>query len=744
MICESFQYQTMNRVPLHWLRHPAKQTALLRRIIDRVRNSLEVKVVLQTAVDEIATLLNLDRCCFFWYFRDTNRVQIICESTPSATTKRSPKTVVKAALSSEPSQATGTACAIGYHPLTAFGHAAGAIAQGELVMHSGQLSRLPLGQFLHPWVSAWQGKAPAIEGAVMGALAHLLVPVKSQHEERGFIACLADQPRQWSTAEVEFLQAIAQQLEIAIRQAQLYEQTQKQAQRERLVNRITAQTRQSFELETILTEAIAQLLEALQVDRCLVHLVEDSSTASPAQTKHLYEVCRPPFPASMHDFDTHGPITQWVMQTRQRVVITDVAQDERIGATNAEYQQAQIKSSLVVPVQTKETLHAILYLNQCDQIRYWSTNDQKLAQAVADQLAISIQQAHLYAQTQQQAAASAAQAQQLAATLHELRLTQTQLIQSEKISSLGRLVAGVAHEINNPINFIYGNVPYVETYTQDVLRLLQAYQERHPQLDPELQALIETVDLDFVTRDLPQILKSMRSGADRVRQIVLSLRNFSHLDEAHYKAVDIHKGIESTLLVMKPYLAQEIEIRKSYEVLPLVECCPSHLNQVFLSLLMNAVEALNWWPAEKKTIAICTAHVPATATEAERVRIVVVDNGPGIPHEIQPKIFDPFFTTKDVGQGAGLGLTVSYQTIVNQHQGQLTFYSEPGLGTEFIIDLPVRHTPMPHALPTSQIGKRLATGTHSATPSSRPPAPLPTAPTRGLARDSLPLPTFPR
>jgi len=176
-------------------------------------------------------------------------------------------------------------------------------------------------------------------------------------------------------------------------------------------------------------------------------------------------------------------------------------------------------------------------------VRYWSKHDQKLAQAVADQLAISIQQAHLYERTQQQAAQSAAQASYLAEALQELRLTQAQLIQSEKMSSLGRLVAGVAHEINNPINFIYGNVPYIETYITDLLQLLKAYQSRIPDPDAALRDMAEAMELDFLVSDLPHILQSMRSGADRIRQIVLSLRNFSRLDEAERKTVDIHQGI---------------------------------------------------------------------------------------------------------------------------------------------------------------------------------------------------------
>ncbi|MDX2213470.1 MAG: GAF domain-containing protein [Oculatellaceae cyanobacterium bins.114] len=663
----------------HQFRNPAQQSALLRKIVDRIRTSLELKVVLQTAVDEVAELLQLDRCIFFWHFKDRQQVQVVCERLHS----------------NHPSH-------LGDHPLHKLGSAAPLINRGEIVISAGHVSGLErwLNHFIQPPTQTVHTHE------IFGAKASLLVPVRGRERSIGFIACLVDEPRQWSAPEVEFIQLIAQRLEIAVRQAQLYEQMQQQAQREKLINQITTQTRQSLDLKTILTKAIAHLQKALDADRCLVHLVEnldddcDSSSEyyEPGinqtifRRKHLFEVCRSPYPPAFRDFNTDGPITKWVIRTRQQVVIPDITQDPRIGPDNIEYRLAQIKSSLVVPVRANGTLQAILYLNQCSHVRYWSRDDQKLAQAVADQLAISIKQAHLYAQSRQQAAESAEHARSLTETLKHLQHVQAQLIQSEKMSSLGQMVAGIAHEINNPVSFIYGNIPYVEQYVQDLLRLLDAYERHCPQASEELKELTREIELDFLTKDLPRILTSMQFGANRIREIVLSLRSFSRLDEAHCKVADVNVGLDDTLLVLQSHIKADVNIVRHYGKLPRVECYPRQLNQVFMNLLMNAIEALNHPQPDPKVIKITTEVISHDVTQQPWVRIAITDNGCGIDYDIQPKIFEPFFTTKKTGQGAGLGLAVSYQTIVNQHQGFLGVESEPGHGSTFVIEIPVKHS----------------------------------------------------
>jgi len=335
------------------------------------------------------------------------------------------------------------------------------------------------------------------------------------------------------------------------------------------------------------------------------------------------------------------------------------------------------------------------------------------------------------------------QATQLEQTLQELQKTQFQLIQTEKMSSLGQLVGGVAHEINNPINFIYGNLSYADQYIQDVLRLLQLYRKYYPEPVPEIQVEADAIDLDFIQADLPKLLTSMKSGADRIRDLVLSLRNFSRLDEAEMKYVNIHEGIDSTLLILQNQLKArsehpEIQVIKEYGNLPAVECHAGQLNQVFMNILSNAIDAIQsveLFTQDAETTIFLAQNSDASeafslkdlheSTELdksqvylskvlplqpqtslveiptpiirirtevlsnEKVVIRIADNGPGISEEICQRLFDPFFTTKPVGKGTGLGLSISYQIVVGKHGGRLYCISEVGKGAEFVIEIPM-------------------------------------------------------
>jgi two-component system, NtrC family, sensor kinase len=269
----------------------------------------------------------------------------------------------------------------------------------------------------------------------------------------------------------------------------------------------------------------------------------------------------------------------------------------------------------------------------------------------------------------------------------ELKETQSQLIQTEKMSSLGQMVAGIAHEINNPVNFIGGNIDHANRYIQDLADLVTLYQAYYPNPPDEIKDCIEDIELDFLSKDLPKTLASMKMGADRIREIVVSMRNFSRLDDGYMKPADIHEGIDSTLIILNHRLKQGIEVIKEYANLPPVECYGAQLNQVFMNVLGNAIDALEEVKkadrAFSPTIWICTE---VTADNAITVKIR--DNGPGITAATAQQIFDPFFTTKSIGKGTGLGLAISYQ-IVAKHQGKIEMNSQIGDGTEFVITLPI-------------------------------------------------------
>jgi PAS domain S-box-containing protein len=290
------------------------------------------------------------------------------------------------------------------------------------------------------------------------------------------------------------------------------------------------------------------------------------------------------------------------------------------------------------------------------------------------------------------------QAAQLEQAIRELHSTQSQLIQTEKISSLGQLVAGVAHEINNPINFIYGNITHASQYAKDLLNLIQLYQEHYPNPVAQIEELAEDIEIDYLMQDFPKILESMKVGADRIRELVVSLRNFSRLDESQMKRVDIHEGIESTLVILHHRLKATasrpaIEIIKEYGNLPKIECYAGQLNQVFMNILANAIDALEDYNSKRSSSQIYaqpnTIKISTCAVNSDTVSIRISDNGLGINQEVVRKLFDPFFTTKPVGKGTGLGLSISYQIVVEKHRGKLQCCSVTGEGAEFVIEIPI-------------------------------------------------------
>ncbi|MEM7557193.1 MAG: ATP-binding protein, partial [Cyanobacteria bacterium P01_A01_bin.84] len=340
-----------------------------------------------------------------------------------------------------------------------------------------------------------------------------------------------------------------------------------------------------------------------------------------------------------------------------------------------------------------------------NKLRHWNPEEVKLIQDVGEQLAIALNQSQLYTEACQNAENAQIafdklqhKTQELENTITELQSTQLRLIQSEKMSSLGQMIAGIAHEINNPVSFVHGNLFPACDYASDLLDIIELYQKNYPSPSKEVQELIEAVELDFLKIDFIRLLDSMKIGTERIREIVVSLRNFSRLDEAEFKEADIHEGINNTLMILHSRLKgkstyPEIEVIKEYGHLPLVECYAGQLNQVFMNILTNAIDALDEYNARRTIEDVKTdpskIKISTKLDGDEWVEIRIANNGSGIPEEVQSKLFDPFFTTKEIGKGTGIGLSISYQIVVDKHQGKLSCQSVLEEGTEFIIHIPV-------------------------------------------------------
>ncbi|WP_293141583.1 sensor histidine kinase [Okeania sp. SIO3I5] len=306
-----------------------------------------------------------------------------------------------------------------------------------------------------------------------------------------------------------------------------------------------------------------------------------------------------------------------------------------------------------------------------------------------------------YQQLQESESSYRNQADELKRVLHQLQQTQTQILQNEKMSSLGQLVAGVAHEINNPVTFIHGNLHHIQKHTQDLLRLIQLYQKHYPHPVTEIQVEAEEIELEFIEEDLPKVLSSIEIGSKRISDIVVSLRNFSRMDEVGIKAINIHEGLDSTLMILQHRLKgsrekPEIQVIKDYGTIPPVQCYPGMLNQVFMNIMANAIDSLEEM-IETKTNSehhnlSCQITLRTSLIKDKWVQIAIADNGCGIPQEIQERIFEPFFTTKPVGKGTGMGTSISYQIVTEKHQGKLEYFSTLGRGTEVVISIPVRQS----------------------------------------------------
>ena len=623
--------------------YQAEQQKALTGIITRIRESLDLETIFKTTITQVRQLLKVDRVGVFHFDPGTEwEGEFIYEDVAEGWTSAIANKVYDHCFSEK------------FAPL---------YQQGRV----NAIADIHQEEFKHCYLKILEQ---------FQVRANVVAPLLKEGELWGLL-CIhqCDNPRNWQSSEVEFISQIAEQLSIALKQDLYLKQVQMQAvqlaeaterekamERQKLLAATVDKIRQSLDIKTIFKTTTQAVRELLEVERVAIYrfnsnwrgkFVADSFKDDWKPVINTQPLVQPTF-SDDDDDDDHLP-----------------------------------RNETFVPISQGDKLWGLLVAYQNSQPRYWKDEEVNLLAQVGTQLGIAIQQAELLEKTKTQAT-------KLAQALQELKQTQAQLIQGEKMAGLGQLIAGVAHEINNPVSFIFGNLTYVTQYAEDLLKTVVLCHQHLSELPADIQKQIEEIDLDFIISDLPKTLNSMKIGAERIREIVLSLRNFSRKDEADLKAVNIHEGLDSTLLILGNRLKPNgeypgITVIKKYHELPSIECFPAQLNQVFMNILSNSIDALEQkFTASSKFPKVALNIEISTEVIDGKVVIKIADNGSGIPEKVKENIFDPFFTTKEVGKGTGLGLSICYQIIVEKHHGQIQCSSQVGQGTEFAIELPIK------------------------------------------------------
>ncbi len=466
---------------------------------------------------------------------------------------------------------------------------------------------------------------------------------------------------------------------------------QQHQQREQLLQFVRELVYSHAQLEPMLQTALAQIQQVLQIEQIAIYRFHPDSRGEIAfESVALAST-------SAHDWDIPDIIAIWRQIPGMRAF--------------------EVKTNLVIPIllpnldNHQKFLWGLLIAHNSEPSYQWQDWKLESLKQLSTEIAIAIQQFQLWEQLQLAEAQAREASQQLQITTEELQYTQRQLLQTEKMANIGRLVADMANETHSSVNFINKNLQPVSQYAEDLIKLIELYQHHHPKPHPTVAAYLRNLDLAFVKTDFLQLLWSIRAGSERLQEIVFAWQNFLGLEESCLTKVNIHDGLESVLRILQPRLKEKpertgIEVIKNFGELPLVECYAGELNQVFMNILTNAVDALeermnhdsSWIPRIWIRTEIIKSHLSLANTHDSRVinqqiakktkvLVRIADNGKGILPHIQRKIFDPFFTTKPLGKAQGLGLSISQQIIVDKHQGKLKCNSQLGQGTEFVIEI---------------------------------------------------------
>jgi GAF domain-containing protein len=625
------------------LEKAAERQRALATTVDKIRQSLDIDSIFQATTQEVRRLLNVERVAIYRFYGDWSG-EFVADSladgwTPLVKTQPTiEKTFIEAASS----------------------------------------GRYPRNETF----------VPILQGEKLWGL---------------LVAYQSSQPRYWEQEEVNLLAQVGVQLGVALQQAETLKQVQAQAQRlsrsterEKALATTVEKIRQSLDLQTIFATTTQEVRSLLEVERVAIYCFGTGAGGdflAESVADEWMPLVNNPF---LIKYDLIQLTKGRLSAHNRSVAVHDIYQEGYSEYQLAFLEQIQARAYTIVPIFQGDKLWGLLAAYQNTKPRQWLEDEVSLLAQIGLQLGVALQQAELLEQTR-------LQKEKLNQALFELQHTQTQLIQGEKMAGLGQLVAGIAHEINNPINFIYGNLSHVSEYTEHLLRTLSLYQQKFPEPGVEIQQQAKNIDLDFITEDLPKTLNSMESGAERILQLIESLRSFSRLDHAQMKPVDIHEGIDSTLLILQHRLkfkpdVQAIEVIKKYGDLPLVECYPAQLNQVFMNLLGNAIDAIeteckeNYSAPNDRKYYRPQIVIHTQVLQSEKILICINDNGCGVLESVRSRVFDPFFTTKELGKGTGLGLSISYQIIVEKHGGKIECFSEAGKGAEFWIEIPIKYS----------------------------------------------------